>query len=369
MSKKKVLVVGNYGSIHFHRWCGFLRDAGLDVYVRNHHPRRPEHFSLNYSGYRFHDVSYRNVSAVAEKALRIVFWLLDYIFLRWSRFDYVNLHYANIMNVRLSMVCHSDIVLTCWGSDILVQYRGLGPRAKARFDSLFKRSKAITVCSLSMRNTILERCPSIAEEKLHLVFWGVDEDLFVPASRADRENSRNSLGIPSTALVFLSMRTMQERYRILEIIRWFKSLSPTEETYLLVHTREENAYLDKCRVNAADDPRIIFHIEKSPDSGIVSLCHASDFSLSFPVSDATPVSMLEAFACNLPVIAGDGIESYHELAAHYPMLIRNLDELTWPDIESFKARLAGETESLREKCIRLHSRTKTIESLRKIFQP
>jgi glycosyltransferase involved in cell wall biosynthesis len=183
------------------------------------------------------------------------------------------------------------VVLTAWGSDILVTPRQSRLMRAVVCWSL-RRADLITADSMDMLTEIERYNP---QAPCHQILWGADTEKFVP-------------GEPGEDFDVISLRSWEPNYNIdliLEAFSRFLMLRPQSHARLhllgggpmkaaLEHRVQELRLLQQVRLHG-----------RVGDEEMVNAIQRSRVSVSVPSSDATSVSVLESMACGLPVIATD----------------------------------------------------------------
>jgi len=183
------------------------------------------------------------------------------------------------------------VVLTAWGSDILVTPR------ESRLMRLvvgwsLRHADLITADSMDMLSEIARYHP---QAPCHQILWGADTDKFVP-------------GEASPDFDVVSLRSWEPNYNIdliVEAFSRFLTLRPQSHARLhLLGGGSMQAALE-ARVQ---ELRLLQQVRlhgRVGDADMVRAIQQSRVSVSVPTSDATSVSVLESMACGLPVIASD----------------------------------------------------------------
>jgi glycosyltransferase involved in cell wall biosynthesis len=183
------------------------------------------------------------------------------------------------------------VVLTAWGSDILVTPR------ESRLMRLvvgwsLRHADLITADSMDMLGEIARYHP---QAPCHQILWGADTDKFVP-------------GEASPDFDVVSLRSWEPNYNIdliVEAFSRFLTLRPQSHARLhLLGGGSMQAVLE-ARVQ---ELRLLQQVRlhgRVGDADMVRAIQQSRVSVSVPTSDATSVSVLESMACGLPVIASD----------------------------------------------------------------
>lgn len=194
-------------------------------------------------------------------------------------------------------------VVTPWGSDLYQHpYRSRLARWLARYT--LRRADLVTADSEDLRRQAIFLGANPA--KTHLVQWGVDLALFNPG---DASPLRAELGIGEGPVV-LSPRAVKPIYNLDTIVsaipRVRAAIPPV--IFVLRDYGTDAGYKAKIQAligefGVADAVRWLGRIE--PWERNADTYRMASVAVSVPDSDGTPVSVLEAMACGLPVIAGD----------------------------------------------------------------
>ncbi len=187
------------------------------------------------------------------------------------------------------------VVLTAWGSDILVTPRAGGWRGGAMAALVgwtLKRAALITADSQDMlaeirRYGVTARC----EE----VLWGADTERLRP-------------GRPAPGFEVASLRNWEPNYNIDTLLRaWalFVAARPHADARLaLLGGGPDEAALRALAAQLGVEVSVQF-TGRVDAAGLAAALQRARASVSVPSSDATSVSLLEAMACALPVVVSD----------------------------------------------------------------
>lgn len=161
------------------------------------------------------------------------------------------------------------------------------------------RLKAV-ICNSRMVLEEIRTRFAIDDAKLHVVYNGVDLDEFHPRLRtAHRANSRQALGIPEPACVYLFVGSGFERKGVPTLIRAFARL-PSRDAHLVVVGRDRAASrLQALAQHLGVAARVHF---TGPQSDMQPWYGMADVFVLPTLYDPFPNAALEALACGLPVI-------------------------------------------------------------------
>jgi L-malate glycosyltransferase len=195
-------------------------------------------------------------------------------------------------------------VVTPWGSDLYL-HPDRSPTARWLAKYVMRSADLVTADSADLCQRAIDL--GAREEATHVIQWGVDMTLFKPSK--DIANLRTALRI-GNGPVILSPRGLNPVYNIDTIIRSIplvKRVFP-EVVYLLRRYNEDPSYQVEVEklILALDLSQAIRWIGKiDPWERVADYYYLADLILSVPSSDSTAVSVLEAMACGVPVIASD----------------------------------------------------------------
>ena len=360
----KTVLFGDHSSPHVHRWVEFLEAAGTEVVVIGYgEGQAPD----NYAYRRLISRS----AMVGSSWGKFRSFIADLFLIRKENPDFVCVHFLTARYALLMLLLFRPCVLTCWGSDILVDMpasRGLGFALRR---AALARTVRITCDSDEVFRAIASVAP-VAAEKTEIIFWGVDTGHFLspgPGRGAGRA-IREELGLSSNAVLLLSNRLAAPNYRIKEIMERFDAGVRDGNTHLLVRLQPgaDRGYVQDCEAIAAGNGRIHCFERPLADAEMPALYAACDIVLHFPSSDATPVSMLEALASGCAVICSDALDAYRTLANDYHILrlgLGKLDDAAVGAALYLRSRY-GTTNT--ETIGRLHSRERTVDELRSMIE-
>ncbi|MDP2790395.1 MAG: glycosyltransferase family 4 protein [Rectinemataceae bacterium] len=359
----KSLLFGDHRSPHVHRWSEFLEAVEVEVFTVGY---GESHAPDTYSYRKLLDRSGRTATLWGK--LRS--FLDDLLLIRKENPDFLSVHFLTARYAALMLLSARPSILSCWGSDILIDMPASRGFSRLIRRAALRKATHITCDSDEVRNAIVSEVPG-SEARISLVFWGIDLSKFCVSAREEYSARaiREELALPPSAIVLLSNRLASPNYRIKELIERFRASIRSVDTHLVVRFQPgaESGYVQSCKEAAAGDERIHYLERPLADAEMPALYAACDAALHFPLSDATPVSMLEAFASGCAVICSDALDSYKVLENDYHILRLPLAELDDKGIETALNLRSRYAEADAGIVRRLHSREKTVETLRTII--
>ena len=207
--------------------------------------------------------------------------------------DIVHAHYITSYGMWGAACGRRPLVLTAWGTDILVT-----PHRNAALKALtgwvLRRAALITADSRDVLAEIRHYRPCA---ELHEVFWGADIERFHPHQ-----------GPREPGFHIASLRAWEPNYRIDVVLRAlarFLGERPASAPVLhLFGGGSQAASLHQLAEHLGLAEHVVWHGWLAPQV-LADRLAACDVSVTVPQSDATSVSLLESMACGLPVIVSD----------------------------------------------------------------
>ena len=205
--------------------------------------------------------------------------------------DIVHAHYITSYGYLAARARRQPLVLTAWGTDLLVTPRQSAAKRWLTAFSL-RRARLVTGDSRDLLAVVQQLAPGVPTQLVH---WGVERARFAPVPWADKP-----------ALEAVSLRSWEPNYRIDAVVRAFATVRqsyPQARLHLLGGGSHEGRLRALVKDLALQDS-VQFH-GRLHDAGMAAVLARCKLSISVPVSDATSVSVLESMACGLAVIASE----------------------------------------------------------------
>ena len=288
---------GDPNSIHVRRWAGWFADrghatvllepAGLEIVPGLPGLITVERFTPYYHG-RFRPRGY----FAERRSLRDV--------LRRFRPDFVHGHYLTEYGWHAWMSGFHPYGITVWGSDVTISLRR--SRRTAFYGRMALRgADLVTGDSASLIEDVI--AAGARRGRTHLVQFGVDTKRF--AHGPGTEALRARLGLGGRRVLF-SPRLVQPLYRHGVAVEALAAL-PDDYVLLLGRYQVDEAELARLLAQAAAlgvSERVVV-VPGIGHSEMPDFYRLAAAVLTIPMSDATPVTLLEALACERPVVATD----------------------------------------------------------------
>ena len=288
MGKPHLCFVGWGDHVHLERWAGYFARNGYRVSV------------ISFSGPGNYPEGVRQYSVdLKGRGPRWVELKLRYLLLR-VRPDIVHVHWAHFAPL-VRTAWSGPMIVTAWGSDIYRRDQ-FSDRQWLDLRGALHAADLVTCDSDDLAAAIRDTL-GVANNRMAVIQWGVDTELFSPTG----DSLRDELGVAGREVVF-SARNFTPIYNQETVVTAFALLRERRpRAFLLMKSYGgDPAYLAsiRTRIDALglhDDCRII---ESIPYEQMPALYRTADVTLSIPLSDATPMALLEAMSTqSLPVVS------------------------------------------------------------------
>ena len=285
----RISYIGDGQSVHNHFMIEWFQRRGHEVLFLTDTPGEGPDCETGVVAPRRGGGPFRHVGAV----IRTRRWIW-----RWKP-DIVHAHNVTGYGYWGALSGFSPLVMTAWGSDLNILARQR-PVIRLLAGWCLRRASLITADAAALGETARELAGGAAD--IRILQWGVDLSRFEgPVEEAFRQKYRGG-----AETVFLSTRRLRPVYNIEVILRAYTRIGEAypRSRLIVVGDDELGPSLRELAVRLGITDRVIFTgwLER-PD--LIRMFLVSDVFLSVPSSDSTALSLLEAFAARLPVIAAD----------------------------------------------------------------
>lgn len=269
---KKLLLIGNV-TIHTYNYYHLVKPYFDEIFLITDEPRQNQHIDkIEYVSFSYKKIS--NFYFTVNKMKSIC---------KSFKPDVIHIHQVNsvaLFSIIALKLFKIPIVLTAWGSDIL-----LSPQRSFILKQIvkycLKNSDIITVDAEFLAQEVSKYMPS-KKDKLVIANFGMEE-------------KPELLNIPKENIIY-SNRLHKNLYNIDKIIYAFRKLEDTGKnpyTLVVAATGEETENLKKLTIelNLTDKVTFVGWLSLSEN---LKWYAKSKFYISIPDSDATSISLLEA---------------------------------------------------------------------------
>ncbi len=291
----KICLIADATSIHTQRWANYFVQQGEDVHLITY-----EYPQTEMNGVEVHVIrSFTNnlYLAFIPRHLKIL------LLIRKLKPDIVHAHFISKFGFHAAFLGFRPLVMTAWGDDILIiPYCS---KLLWHFTKItLKRADMIYAVSEDMAGKIISNF-GISPEAVKVVPFGVDTEMFQPATKEKVDDT----------IRVLSNRNFFDVYNIETLMHAIPLVIEKNKTirFLIKGSGPQEGYLKKL----ADDLDIweyVTFVGWTEYNEMPNYLHECDIYVSTAVSDGTPVSVLEAMACQKPCIVTDvgGVKEWIE---------------------------------------------------------
>jgi glycosyltransferase involved in cell wall biosynthesis len=291
----RLCFISDPNSVHTRRWVNWFALRGHAIRVVADVPLKEP-----WEGVEVEDLS----KSIFAPVIRFPIWavMMRRILHRWQP-DVLHAHRVNSAGWLGAVSGFHPLVVTAWGSDL--NDLDLQPSI-SRLLASFVMHKADMITAPS--NNLLRQAQQLgaAAERCYNIQWGIDLKYFFPGKSSEMLQKLGIAGSP----VILSPRAIDTIYNIHILIAAMPEvLAKYPRSVLVLRDYNTNAaYKAKLLQQIADlgiEGSIRWLGRITPWEANAEVYRMADIAVSIPFSEGMAVSVWEAMACGLPVIASD----------------------------------------------------------------
>lgn len=292
----KVLLLADAGTSHTIRWAEALIKCGINIqiaslaFTSNEYDSRIvihsfglDRKKINSSDRDFSKIKYLGFLSQVKKVIK------DF------QPDITHCHYASSYGLLGALSGFTPLIISVWGTDVF-QFPG---------KSFLHRS--ILKYSLSKADIILSTSPVMASEtskyinkKIEITPFGVDLNKFVPKKKIyDHENSKIVIGTVKTLDHFYGIDTLIKAFSIVAKKHSYLNL----ELLIVGGGPQYDSLLNLCEILNISN-RVTFTGQVSINA-VPKYLNMLDIYVALSNSESFGVAIIEASACELPVIVSN----------------------------------------------------------------
>jgi glycosyltransferase involved in cell wall biosynthesis len=215
--------------------------------------------------------------------------------------DIVNAHYVGVTAYLAVAARFHPLVLTAWGSDILIEAKQNGIRRFLTRYSL-KKADLITCDGENTREEMTKLGANV--DKIRIIYHGVDTEKFNPNQRNYRLKNELELAISPS---IISVRMLEPIYDVESLVKAMSTLTRRIPRAKLIITGdgEQRNFLENLAKSLGISNLVRF-IGRIPYDELPKYFASADVYVSTSLSDGgIAVSTLEAMASGLPIVVTD----------------------------------------------------------------
>jgi glycosyltransferase involved in cell wall biosynthesis len=296
----RICYVADGASIHTQRWVNYFAGKGHEVHLVCWKLMPGYDESI-----RVHRLT-RLAPAIwpVSQYISFLFWVLQVRRLvHRIKPDIVDGHFITVYGFLAACSGFHPLVVTAWGSDILVQPKG---NPLSRFTAGYAVRKADTIVCLFPIEAAKEYMSELGVDssKLRTVLLGVDTTEFSPSHR-DEEVRRN-LGAESSQPVVISTRALAPIYNVETLVKAIPLVLaeiPQAQFVIAGAGQQQDALRQLARsLGVSNNTAFVGWV---PRGELPKYLASADIYVSSSLSDGASVSLLEAMASELAPVVSD----------------------------------------------------------------
>ena len=293
----RICYLANAESIHIQRWVNYLAGKGHEVHVLSPNPGEGY-----IQGVQIHQLTVP-LPQKLWAALRSINVMVRIIkvkrLINKIEPDILDAHYISAYGWLAITSGFHPVVLTPWGSDILIT-----PKQSFWLRSLvkyaLKRAEMVICDSETVREGLLELGAN--PTRIRIIYNGIDTQQFSPQPDNQFKNRLGLHGVP----VILSTRNLELVYNVEMLIRAIPLIleQASQARFIIIGDGKQREYLEELATSLGISENISF-VGWIPHDELPGYLNSSDIYVSTSRSDSTSMSLQEAMACELAPVVTD----------------------------------------------------------------
>jgi glycosyltransferase involved in cell wall biosynthesis len=291
----KILYIADSTSIHTQRWLDYFLKKDFEIHMITLGRKTYKIKGVNHVA-NFDKFYYNSIFCVS--ALYLTRKIINEI-----RPQVLHAHFVHQYGWLAALSKFHPFIMTAWGTDILNLPRASRLRiGKYLTTYTLRTADVLTATSEYLKREMIKL--GAKEEKVHVIYWGVDIDNFRP--NVDTAALRKELKISSQQPVVLSNRNQIPLYNndivIKAMCRVLKRIP--QAVLILQNSGGDLENQLKCLAKEVGIETAVRFLPHFPHHELPALYAMADVYVSVPSWDAGPVSLKEAMICGaVPIIS------------------------------------------------------------------
>ena len=296
--KLTILFLGSAESIHTLKWVKYFSEKGHKTYLVSYVPLLKDYDIGNIELYFF------------KKEVPIEIWPFNTLFnlpFNLSRIiklinkikpDIIHAHYVTSYGTISSLVGFHPLVITAWGSDILITPKKFLP---SKWAVKYALSKAdLITCDAGHVKEAMTKL-GVKESKIRIINFGIDTQKFIPGLKDVK--LKEKLGFANSRII-ISLRNLEPIYDIGTLIKSAPAVlkEVPEVRFIIIGKGSQGQELKNLSKTLGIENKIQF-LGQIPNDELPKYLRIADVYVSTSLSDGgIAASTAEAMACGLPVV-------------------------------------------------------------------
>jgi glycosyltransferase involved in cell wall biosynthesis len=303
MKKQKLIIcfLGNAESIHTLKWARYFADRGHEVYLISWTP-----FLKGYNPGEIKLIFLKEKIKTRIWPFNTLLNLPFYFFrlkklIKKIKPDIVHAHYVTSYGILPALISFHPLVITAWGSDILITPKKFLP-SRWTVKYALKKSDLITCDAEHMKKAMINL--GADGSKIKIINFGIDTKIFIPGVKNEKLKEKFGILDCKSVISLRSLAKIHDIETLIKCIQYVKKEFPGVK-FLIAGEGSEKERLKKIAISLSVFKNIIF-LGKILYNEMPDYLNTADVYVSTSSSDAgIASSTAEAMACGLPVVITD----------------------------------------------------------------
>jgi glycosyltransferase involved in cell wall biosynthesis len=295
----KICYLADAGSIHVRRWVEHFAGRGHEVHL------------ISYRPWTASDIPDVGLYLLKMSPLPVNLLLHVAQIRRWIREikpEILHAHYIYTYGFLASLTAFRPVILSAWGSDIMVTPRK-SMIGRLRVRHALAKADLVLTTSQNLKEQ-LHNTFAVQEHKVKAIPWGNDLAIFHKGYETEADLLRTELGIDPKSYVIMSPRHCIAHYRIENIVRALPYIITEHPDTVLILLRgsandmEYEKIVDQLAAGLGVKANIRWIQRELTPQEMAALYNISDALVSIPISDQFASSIQEGMVCGIVPVVG-----------------------------------------------------------------
>ena len=295
----KICYLGDASSIHVLRWIKYFLELGHEIHLISFSDLNVS--AMNNIHYHKLDRLPRPFNKIPYQYACIIYSLSVQKILKKIKPDLIHAHYTADYGILSSLSGFKPLIITAWGSDILVV-----PKTSKVYRSIIchalKKANLITCDAHHLADAMMEM--GISSEHIKIINFGVDIKLFKAAEMDQMILKKYHL---TNEYIVISLRSLEPIYNVESLLKAvpFVLDSVPNCKFMIAGTGSEERFLKALAISLGVTDSVLF-VGYLQQNELPNYLNSSCIYVSTSLSDGgIAASTAEAMACGLPVVVTD----------------------------------------------------------------
>lgn len=296
----RICFFGNLQVIHLQRWVDYFKEKNHDVHVVTSQPTKINNVSV-------HNISFLNKEITDLRVMQPIIHFYREIYktlylgglIDKIKPDIINAHYLTNYGILAAKLNRHPLVLTCWGSDVLIAPEKFGEQHLSEMKKALSKADLITVVSEHMEEELIKMG---IKKNIIVNPFGIKISKFNPNGKKNKVIKEKF----ANKKIIVSTRNLEPIYNVECLIKALPSaIKENENVVTLICGSGSLENKLKKLVNSLGLNEHVYFLGRITHETMPEYLRSADMYVSTSLSDGTSISLLEAMSCGLFPIVTD----------------------------------------------------------------